>query len=91
MKKVILFLSIIFLLSCSDNEVVYQKINGNAFGTTYNIIYQDYKTSNFEKQFDSLIYVVNKSMSIYLKNSDISKINQEIQRLKLTIILKKSF
>ncbi|MDC9723860.1 MAG: FAD:protein FMN transferase [Urechidicola sp.] len=76
MKKAILFLSILFLLSCSNNEVTYQKISGNAFGTTYNIIFQDFENSNFEKQVDSLVYVVNKSMSIYLKNSDISKINQ---------------
>lgn len=91
MKKAILFLSILFLLSCSDNEVVFQKINGNAFGTTYNIIYQDYKNSNFEKQFDSLIYVVNKSMSIYIKNSDISKINQGDTTIKIDNHFKEVF
>ncbi|PCI11555.1 MAG: thiamine biosynthesis protein ApbE [Flavobacteriaceae bacterium] len=76
MQKISLLLSILFLISCSDKELKYQKISGNAFGTTYNIIYKDSQNKNFEKNFDSLIYVVNKSMSIYLPNSDISKINQ---------------
>ena len=91
MKKAILFLSILFLISCSENEVKYQKISGNAFGTTYNIIYQDYKNSNFEKQVDSLIYIVNKSMSIYLKNSDISKINQGDTTIKIDNHFKEVF
>ena len=91
MKKAIFFLSILFLLSCSNNEVTYQKISGSAFGTTYNIIYQDYENSNFEKQFDSLIYVVNKSMSIYLKNSDISKINQGDTTIKIDNHFKEVF
>lgn len=76
MQKISLFLSILFLISCSDKEDRYQKISGNAFGTTYNITYKDSQNKNFEKQIDSLVYLVNKSMSIYLKNSDISKINQ---------------
>lgn len=76
MQKISLLLSILFLISCSDKEFKYQKISGNAFGTTYNIIYQDFENTDFEKQVDSLIYIVNKSMSIYLNNSDISKINQ---------------
>ncbi len=76
MQKFLIFLSILFLISCTDTEVKYQKISGTAFGTTYNIIYKNNNSKNFEKQFDSLINVVNQSMSIYLKNSDISKINQ---------------
>ena len=76
MQKILIFLSIVFFISCSDTEVKYQKLSGEAFGTTYNIIYKDSKNRNFEKQFDSLIYVVNKSMSIYLPNSDISIINK---------------
>ncbi len=91
MKKATLFLSILFLISCSDNEVKHQKISGNAFGTTYNIIYQDFDNSNFEKQIDSLIYVVNKSMSTYMTNSDISKINQGDTTIKIDNHFKEVF
>ena len=76
MQKIYLFLSILFLISCTKEPVKYQKLSGNAFGTTYNIIYKDSLNRSFEKQIDSLVYLVNKSMSIYLKNSDISKINK---------------
>ncbi|MFK5879235.1 MAG: FAD:protein FMN transferase [Flavobacteriaceae bacterium] len=76
MQKFLIFLSFLFLISCADKEIKYQKLSGEAFGTTFNIIYKDSLNRSFEKQFDSLIYVVNKSMSIYLVNSDISKINQ---------------
>jgi len=76
MQKITLSLAVLFFISCTKQEVKYQKISGNAFGTTYNITYKDSQNRNFEKQIDSLIYLVNKSMSIYLKNSDISKINQ---------------
>jgi len=76
MHKIYLFLSVLLLISCAKEPVKYQKVSGNAFGTTYNITYKDSQNRNFEKQIDSLIYLVNKSMSIYLKNSDISKINQ---------------
>ena len=91
MKKATLFLSILFLISCSDATVKYQKISGNAFGTTYNIIFQDYENSNFEKQVDSLIYVLNKSMSTYAKNSDISKINQGDTTIKIDDYFKEVF
>lgn len=49
-------------------------IQGHVFGTFYQVTYDS--DINYEKQFDSLFYVINKSMSTYQTNSDISKINR---------------
>jgi len=75
MQKAGLFLLFLMFFSCADDKPVYQKSQGNAFGTTFNILYEDTLNRDFSKQIDSLIYVVNKSMSIYIPSSDISKIN----------------
>lgn len=76
MQKAILFIVILFLTSCSKEKKEYQLLQGNAFGTTFNINYDDVLKRDFTKQIDSLIYLVNKSLSTYMPNSDISKINK---------------
>lgn len=75
MQKAILFIVILFLTSCSKEQKEYQLLKGNAFGTTFNINYNDVLKRDFTKQIDSLIYLINKSLSTYMPNSDISKIN----------------
>ena len=50
------------------------KVSGRVFGTSYSIIYN--ANQNYKKQFDSLFSVINKSMSIYQNDSDISKLNR---------------
>ena len=72
MKKILL-LTIVLFVSCKK-EIKNIKLTGLVFGTTYNIIYQG--ETNYEKEFDSLFYVVNKSMSTYQPNSIISKLNR---------------
>lgn len=67
----LLFLTISF--SCKQNTKN-TKLAGTVFGTSYSIIYD--ADVNYEKQFDSLFYVINKSMSTYQTNSDISKLNR---------------
>lgn len=74
MRHRILALLIIFLVSCDNKEPKNTKLSGQVFGTSYSVIYNSYE--NYEKQFDSLFYVINKSMSTYIENSDISKINR---------------
>lgn len=73
MKRIIYFVLIIIVVSCQE-EPINKKISGPIFGTTYSVIYD--AELNYEKQFDSLFYVINKSLSTYLQNSDISKINR---------------
>ena len=73
MKQIFIIGLALFLFSC-NNEHINTKLSGQVFGTSYSVIYDS--DINFEKQFDSLFYVINKSMSTYIENSDISKINR---------------
>lgn len=49
-------------------------LSGSVFGTSYSIIYNS--DVNFQNQIDSLFQVINKSMSTYISDSDISKLNR---------------
>jgi thiamine biosynthesis lipoprotein len=55
-----------------------QKLNGVALGTRYSIRYQHPSLAPevLNKSVDSIFNVINQSLSTYLPNSDISKINQ---------------
>ena len=71
------FLSfLVFLSSCGNADKI-QVHQGYALGTTYSIQYGTIDTSFDEVQqgIDSLFAVINSSMSTYIPNSDISKIN----------------
>lgn len=72
-KFLLVLLISISLTSCKE-DLKNTKLTGTVFGTSYSIIYDS--SINYEKQFDSLFYVVNKSMSTYQANSDISKLNR---------------
>lgn len=63
----------ICLLSCVDSQEQ-RSVSGPVFGTSYNIVYE--ASSNYQKQFDSLFKVINTSMSTYIEDSDISKLNR---------------
>lgn len=81
MKNLLVILLCLVLSSCKDDANKPKSSNptntilkGNVFGTSYKVIYNSNK--NYQKQFDSLFYVLNKSLSTYQRNSDISKINR---------------
>jgi len=77
MRKVYLLLLLIVVFGCADQKKIsYGKLAGIALGTSFHITYNRTDYSVSEKQIDSLIHQVNKSMSTYLPTSDISKINQ---------------
>ncbi len=76
MQKALLYISFLLFFSCADEKLTYQNLKGNAFGTTFTISYKDALNRDFSDEIDSLIYVVNKSLSTYMPSSDISKINQ---------------
>lgn len=75
--KNVFTVSILFLLffSCKK-EADNIKINGPIFGTFYDVTYASKNSENYQKQFDSIFYIINKSMSNYQANSDISKLNR---------------
>ena len=79
LKKLFSFLVLLLFLICCDlnhtNEN--KKINGFALGTSYSVSYSDLSLNEniLEKEVDSIIQIINSSMSTYLPDSDISRIN----------------
>lgn len=74
MNRFFLGLALLALISCKPNENT--KLSGPVFGTSYHIQYYSQETTDFQSKIDSLFYVINKSMSTYQTNSDISKLNR---------------
>ena len=77
MKKLLTLVIGCLLCSCASKEhqiVKNQKV-GAAFGTSYSIIYLTDEEFDLQKEIDSVFAVVNESMSTYIPDSDISKIN----------------
>lgn len=73
-KKILLVLIIVSFFSCKK-ESNYTYLQGMAFGTPFSIKYKDALHRDMSISVDSLIKSVNKSLSTYQKNSDISKMN----------------
>ena len=76
MRKILSFILITFLIVSCKQEIKNTKVSGQVFGTSYSIKYYSENNINFEIQFDSLFYEINKSLSTYQINSIISKINR---------------
>lgn len=74
MKRFFLLIILLGFVSCKKPENT--KLAGPVFGTTYHIQYYSKVKTDFQSKIDSLFYVINKSMSTYQVNSDISKLNR---------------
>ena len=70
------FWVLLCFLFASCNQKENTKLTGLVFGTSYSIQYFSDQNTDFQKGIDSLFYVINKSMSTYQDNSDISKLNR---------------
>lgn len=64
----------VFIFSCEDSSSV-KTLQGNALGTTYSIKYFSDDYTLQASEIDSLLNVINTSMSTYMVDSDISRIN----------------
>ena len=91
MKKILFLLFAFLLIACSSQENEPSYIEGNALGTTYHITFFSEKNIDFGKGFDSIFEVVNRSMSTYMPNSDISKINKGDSTLQVDHMFKEVF
>ena len=76
MKNLIGILLVAFFISCDEDPLKKSIIQGQAFGTTFSIQTYTNQEIDFEKGIDSVLFLVNKSVSTYLPESDISKINR---------------
>lgn len=76
MKNALFILLPLLFISCQDKETntLLIKNTGDAFGTTYNIQYES--EDDFHDELKEVFDMVNQSMSTYMPESDISKINR---------------
>ncbi len=65
----------LFLYSCSYG-VKRNYNSGEALGTTYSITYLTNRPMDLQKEIDSVFAAINASMSTYIPDSDISRINR---------------
>ena len=78
MKNITVVFICLIIYSCSKG-FKNTKLSGTVFGTSYSVIYSS--EINYQKKIDSLFYAINKSMSTYQLNSDISKLNRNESNL----------
>ncbi len=73
-----LLLSVLLgVLACKAPKKELKRERGNALGTTYSILYFDSQSAtSIKPALDSIFKVVNHSLSTYLPDSDISRINR---------------
>ena len=77
MNKFILILFLALCASChSKKEMQIVRLEGFVFGTTYHITFVNDRPNTFQKSIDSLFDLMNASLSTYVPDSDISKINK---------------
>ncbi len=91
MKKLIFIPVLLLFIFCEKKETNYLFLQGEAFGTTYNIQFYSEKDIDFKKGLDSVIDAVNHSVSTYLPDSDISKVNQGDSTIVVDSIFKEVF
>lgn len=75
LNKCIFLAPLLFLVACSSPGINEQVYRGEALGTSFQIKFYHPEEIEIEKGLDSVFDVINKSMSTYIKDSDISKIN----------------
>lgn len=75
-KNTILLLFLPFLFLQKDEQLQEYKISGYAQGTTYSITYYAKSDEVKKEQIDSILNVIDQSMSLYNPNSIISKFNE---------------
>jgi len=91
LKKLIFVAGVLLIISCGNETPKATVLKGNAFGTTYTIQYFSKNVFYAEKGIDSVIHRVNKSVSTYMPNSDISKINKGDSTLVVDAIFKEVY
>jgi FAD:protein FMN transferase len=83
----VFFCLFVVWVSCANDPkpVAAVKLHGKTMGTTYNITYLDSTESDYQKQIDSVLLVVNNSMSTYIPSSLISQFNQRDSMRQLQV------
>ena len=91
MRKLFLIPVLLLFVFCEKKEPRPFFLQGDAFGTTYNIQFYSERDIDFKKGLDSVIDAVNHSVSTYIPESDISKVNQGDSTVVVDSIFKEVF
>lgn len=75
LRKWIACMLVLSLVSCGPNLIKNQN-QGEALGTSYSITYISETELNFQEEIDGIFNAINQSLSTYIPDSDISKINR---------------
>jgi thiamine biosynthesis lipoprotein len=75
-KQLLLPFVLLCCISCTEKVSENIKLKGPIFGTAFNIQYYSEDQINYMEPIDSLFHVINWSLSTYIKESDISKLNR---------------
>ncbi len=67
-------LPLLLLVSCGKQKPTYMNLGGKAQGTTFNITYLDSLQRDFSQPVDSLLRLIDKSMSLWDSSSVISRV-----------------
>ncbi|WP_394975062.1 FAD:protein FMN transferase [uncultured Croceitalea sp.] len=77
MRNIFFYVLALIFIGCDKKPSLVKNQNiGSTFGTSYAIQYITDKELDFQRKIDSVFTVFNKSMSTYILDSDISKINR---------------
>src|SRR5688572_9001757 len=60
------------------------EVNGLTMATTYHVSYFDEERSDFKDSIDSLLKLVNKGISVFDPESEVSKFNRSANGIQLT-------
>ena len=75
-KRLCGIMLLLIIMGCSKSQPNLYALKGEAFGTTYSIQYYNLEPLELQSGIDSVIQAVNQSVSTYLPDSDISKVNR---------------
>lgn len=71
------------LIAACNPQVKYHKIVGETMGTYYAITYEGNKPAETKKEIEEILFAFNNSLSTYVKNSTISKLNSSQEGIVL--------
>jgi len=91
MKKILLVFSVIILFSCNQKKENIVVLRGDAIGTSFTIRYLNPDNKNLDIKIEDIIKRVNQSISTYIPNSDISKINKGDTTIVIDFIFKEVY
>ncbi len=91
MRKIFFLPVLLLFVFCGNKKIDPIFLQGEAFGTTYNIKFYSEKNIDFKKGLDSVIEAVNHSVSTYIPDSDISKVNKGDTTIVVDLIFREVF